>query len=485
VLVPFTSADARVSRLFTPGYTAQVGHWAEFLADDIAARLPAGVSRDRILATARRAGTEIETLTGQSFGPAKRNTVSVGTFGLPFVELPGLLIGTVEGPAPMWPVPNPVDRQRATVVQVLEVPSPAGRAMPVGIALRAAGELVHAAARSGFLSRDYMLSWLGHAFAPDERTEFLRSLLDASTHVHVPVATGTGGGWWFQITRRLLWVTSGTEEQRLLEPLFPDGDNALRRLVAVEPLLIAGRITSHPADWAMAVRIWPSTERPVAVTSIWRHIAGAIRDHGIPVLPLDPQSTSEEIQCQLLLLAYWHQYVGADEPGIADAIAAAYPKPVERIARATGAPDQKAAAALLFEGLLRPGFDPAMGAAAARRYVSRKATIAILNHRKTTDGGTRPWEALGVSERHYYKLLSKFAPKNGPRYEVDAGVLEQIRTHLISRDQEAETHAAAMDLLQQRGFSHAAARKWLQRHDLTQALKATPRPRGFTARPGP
>ena len=115
-----------------------------------------------------------------------------------------------------------------------------------------------------------------------------------------------------------------TEEQRLLEPLFPDGDNALRRLVAVEPLLIAGRITSHPADWAIAVRIWPSAERPIAVTSIWRHIAGAIRDHGIPILPLDPQSTSEEIQCQPLLLAYWHQYISADEPGIADAIAAAY-----------------------------------------------------------------------------------------------------------------------------------------------------------------
>ena len=115
-----------------------------------------------------------------------------------------------------------------------------------------------------------------------------------------------------------------TEEQRLLEPFFPDDDNALRRLIAVEPLLIAGRITSHPADWAIAVRIWPSAERPIAVTSIWRHIAGAIRDHGIPILPLDPQSTSEEIQCQPLLLAYWHQYISADEPGIADAIAAAY-----------------------------------------------------------------------------------------------------------------------------------------------------------------
>lgn len=474
-----------VNGRFTPSYTAQVGHWAEFLADDIAALLPADMGRDRILAAARRAGTEIETLTGQSFGPPTRNTVSIGTCGMPFVELPGLLIGTAESPVGIWPIPNPVDRERATVVQVAEVPSPVERAMPVGRALRVAGNLVHAAAQSGLLSRHYILSWLANVFSREERAEFLRSLLDPTNHVHVPVAAGSGGGWWFQVTRRLLWVTKATEEQRLLEPLFPDGDNALRALVAVEPLMIVGRVTSHPADWAMAVRIWPSIERPMAMASPWRRIASAIREHGIPVMALDPQSTSEEIQCQLLLLAYWHKYVGADEPEIAGAIASAYPKPVERIARATGAPDRQAAAAMLFEGLLRPGFNPDMGAAAARRYVSRKARIAILNHQKTTGGGVRPWEALGVSERRYYKLLKQFAPKTGARYEVDADVLEQIRRHLISRDQKTETQAAALDLLQQHGFSHAAARKWLQRHDPSQALTATPRPRRSSTRPGP
>lgn len=344
---------------------------------------------------------------------------------------------------------------------------------------------MHEAAQAGLLSRDYILSWLGHTVPSEERPEFLQSLMDPSNHVHVPVATGRGAGWWFQITRRLLWVTDAAGEQRLVEPLFPGGDNALRGLAAVEPLLIAGRVTSHPADWAMAVRIWPSVERPEAMTRPWRHVASAIRAHGIPVLPLDPHSTSEEIQCQILLLAYWHKYVDTDEPAIADAIASAYPKPVQRIARATGAPDTRAAAAMLFEGLLRPGLNPGMGAAAARRYVSRKATIIILNHRKTADGGVRPWEALGVSERRYYKLLKQFASRNGARYEVDAGVLEQIRRHLISRDQKTEKQAAAMDLLQHRGFSPAAARKWLQRHDPAQALTATPRQRKSSTRPGP
>ena len=42
---------------------------------------------------------------------------------------------------------------------------------------------------------------------------------------------------------------------------------------------------------------------------------------------------------------------------------------------------------------------------------------------------------------------------------------QKIRGHLISRDEKTKTHAAAMGLLQERGFSHAAAWEWLQRHD--------------------
>ena len=94
----------------------------------------------------------------------------------------------------MWPIPNPVDRQRATVVQVGPVPQPARpqpvtRAMPVASALRAAGGLVHAAAQAGVLSREFMLAWLGQ-FPPAERTAFLHELADPSYRVHVPVATG-------------------------------------------------------------------------------------------------------------------------------------------------------------------------------------------------------------------------------------------------------------------------------------------------------
>ena len=128
----------------------------------------------------------METLAGQSFGQAKQNSVAVNTCGLPFVELPGLLIGSQQCPSGMWPIPNPVDRQRATVVQVRPVPQPGTvpqpvtRAIPVASALRAAGGLVHAAAQAGVLSREFLLAWLSQ-FPPDERTAFLHELLDPST----------------------------------------------------------------------------------------------------------------------------------------------------------------------------------------------------------------------------------------------------------------------------------------------------------------
>jgi hypothetical protein len=463
-------------RRFTPGYTARMGHW-DFLVDHFANRLPAGADRSTLLAAAQAAGAEIEMLAGQSFGPLKRHSVSTDTFGMPFVEVPGILVGSEEGPSRVWPIPSPVDPRRAFVAQVAEFEQLPERAMPAALALRSAGGFVHVAATSGLLSGAHLLTWLKQAFPPGERTEFFREVWNDSYHAHLPVAVGQSDGWWFQITRRVLWVTEATKEMRLVEPLIPDGDGALRRLAAVEPLLIIARITGHPADWAMAVRIWPSVERPAAMKKGWRVTATAVHDHGMPILSLDPESTPEELGCQLLLLAFWHKYVSPDDPELADAIASAYPEPVRRIVRATRAPDARAAAAMLFEGLLRPGFDPSMGAAAARRYVARKASIAIRNHRKAADGGLCPWEALGVSERRYYKLLSQFAPKNGGKYEVDQDVLDRIRSHLAGRDQATEKHDAAMAVLQGRGFSYDAARKWLQRHDYSEVLRAQPRPK--------
>jgi hypothetical protein len=71
---------------------------------------------------------------------------------------------------------------------------------------------------------------------------------------------------------------------------------------------------------------------------------------------------------------------------------------VERVARGTAAPDQRWAAAVLIEGLMHPGFDPNVGAAASRRGVARKATIAVLNHRKT-------WRRY-LDEFHSYEVAA-------------------------------------------------------------------------------
>jgi hypothetical protein len=77
------------------------------------------------------------------------------------------------------------------------------------------------------------------------------------------------------------------------------------------------------------------------------------------------------------------------------------------------------AAATLLEQLIRPGFDPAQGAEATRRYVRRKASIAVMQHRKLESPDRCPWTQVGISERRYYKLLPLFAQKVNGRYDYD------------------------------------------------------------------
>jgi hypothetical protein len=125
-----TAAAVKGDRRFTSGYTARMGHW-DFLVDHFASRLPAGADRSALLAAARDAGAEMEMLAGQSFGPLKRHSVSTVTFGMPFVEVPGILVGSEEGPSRLWPIPSPVDPGRAFVAQVAEFEDPPERAMPL------------------------------------------------------------------------------------------------------------------------------------------------------------------------------------------------------------------------------------------------------------------------------------------------------------------------------------------------------------------
>jgi hypothetical protein len=192
-------------------------------------------------------------------------------------------------------------------------------------------------------------------------------------------------------------------------------------------------------------------------------------------------STPEEIACQVVLKGYWHGYLGGGEPALANAVAMAYPQQVERIRRMTRAPSTTSAAATLLEQLFRPGFDPAQGAEATRRYVRRKASITVMEYRKAEAPGRYPWTQVGISERRYYKLLPLFAQKVGGHYSVDReDVVTRMKNYLDGVDHQRAVRGAALDVLRSHGFGPEAARKWLQRHRPEEAVDAWPRGR----RPG-
>lgn len=304
--------------------------------------------------------------------------------------------------------------------------------------------------------------------------------MDPAVRFHVPVLGVSINGWWFQIARRLIWVTSETEDDgRLVEPLLDKTSTSgeVSPLVAAEAVLIAARMTRQPVDWAFTARIWTEgVRRPI--NRPWSRLARAIHGHGIPTITVDPVSTPYEIACQVILKGYWHGYIGGDEAALAKAIGMAYPKPVERIRRETCAPTRASAAATLLEQLIRPGFDPAQGAEATRRYVRRKANIVVMEHRKQEAPDRYPWTQVGISERRYYKLLPLFAQKVNGRFDYDHDdVVARMKAYLDGRDNARAVRAAALDVLRSHGFGDEAARKWLQRHQPEEAVDAWPRGR--------
>ena len=141
----------------------------------------------------------------------------------------------------------------------------------------------------------------------------MRRVMDPAVRLSVPILGVSVGGWWIQIARRLIWVTSETEDEgRLFEPLLDNTmtDGEVPPLAAAEPILIAARMTRQPADWAFTARIWTEgVRRPIGRP--WSKMAEAIHGHGIPTITLDPVSTHYEIACQVVLKGYWHGTSGA------------------------------------------------------------------------------------------------------------------------------------------------------------------------------
>ncbi len=454
-----------------------MGHWSEDLVEELAQSLGESPDRRLLVELLGKVGREIDVLAGRSFHPLRRATAIIESSGLPLVDVPDLQVGSMETASGPWAVPDPVNPQMATTLQIAAIGSPVRKAAPVADALWIAGELVAAASQASLLKGAYVLHWLDLHFDQEQHKDLFRHVMDPEVRFYVPVLGTSDKGWWFQISRRLIWVTNETNDEGRLLELLLDGttsDEAIP-LVATEPVLIAAPMTRQPVEWAFAARIWTDevkrpNDRP------WNILAGAIHGHGVPTITLDPVSTPQEIACQVVLKGYWHGYIGAEEPALARAVATAYPQPVERIQRQTRAPTRESAAAMLLEQLIRPGFDPAQGAERTRRYVRRKASIVVMEHRKREAPDRYPWTHVGISERRYYKLLPLFAEKVDGRYDYDHGdVIARMKAHLEERDQKREIRTAALGLLRSRGFSEAAARKWLQRHEPEQAINAWPR----------
>ncbi|KIH97643.1 hypothetical protein LP52_18255 [Streptomonospora alba] len=455
-----------------------MGHWSESLVDEAAQKISGSTDRRVLENMLAQAGREIEVLSGRSFHPLRRTTSVIESNGLPFVDVPDMQVGSMETTAGVWEVPDPVNSETASALQVSSLSQLAPNAAPVAEALWTAGQLLAETSRTGGLAKDYVLRWLGISVDHEQRIELMRRVMDPAIRFSVPILGIPVNGWWIQIARRLIWVTGETEDEgRLLELLLDStmtGDKDAP-LAAVEPILTMVPMTRQPADWAFTARIWTEeVHRPI--DRPWNKIAKTIHSHGTPTITLDAVSTPYEIACQVLLKGYWHGYIDGTAPALAKAVARAYPREVERIQRETRAPTSAFAAATLLEQLTHPGFDPAQGAEATRRYVRRKASIAVKEHRKFEAPERYPWTQIGISERRFYKLLPRFAQKVNGRYDYDRGdVVTRMKEHLDHNDRDREARTAALDVLRSHGFGEAAARKWLQRHRPKEAVDAWPR----------
>lgn len=317
-----------------------------------------GDERDaEILGNVREAQADIELLTGHRLdsGPVR---FRVDHGDLPFLATLDMRTATLQANAEAWPIPDPVDPGFANVLQLARAQTAPSKAVPIAEALSAAAAGVAELQRQGWLRQQPIFWFLGRAKTMPA-VELGQMLMDPGRLVHVPVAWSTVEGWWFQVSRRILLVPRDPpEEPGLVEILAPVGELTL---IATEPILIVARITSHPADWAFVARVWVHhgiRHHP----RVWKATSQAVHGHGVPIVCLDDHSTPEEVVAEMLLAAYWHGCLEGDDAAIPPALASAFPSDVARVRAGTGQPNNEAAAALLFERLLRPGFDPTRGA---------------------------------------------------------------------------------------------------------------------------
>ena len=240
---------------FTPLHTAQMGHWADDLVPEVKQRL--GITGDeqdaKVLAAARIAESEIELLAGRQF-IFHHATLRFDSGELPFVPVPDLQIDSMQATAECWPIPDPVQPQRSSILQVRRALEPPLRAVPKAEALSAAGTALAALHREGWLSLAPRV-WFQYQTKAEGEVEFGRRLLDPNRYVVAPVIAGEVEGWVVQVSRRIQLMTQETPgDPGLVEQLAPVQDGMA--VVAGEPILIVARcwrqdyLHTDRQDWA-------------------------------------------------------------------------------------------------------------------------------------------------------------------------------------------------------------------------------------------
>lgn len=465
-----------------------MGHWSESkdLLEEARQRIAGGPGRpqptlDELAPYLREAAREIELLAGRTFSPPRTATRFFESDGLPFIEVPDFLLGSESELAPdVYPIPDPVRPTIAVAFQTGRWPAEerVKPALPTSEALWWAGHALHRWHTEERFDQDFaMVRYTDRARAaggPDNLDpEFGRRLLNPDAYVHLAIGSAQLPGWFLQVTRRVRAVTRDTpDDARLMQLLGHEGPVGI---VAEEPRVVLARITEEPADWAIVLRLWKDVARVEAAPWRLSGLSKAIHGHGVPIISLDQRTTAPEIAVQMVLRAYWHGYLDGNDPGLAGALQSAFPRQVKTIREGTHSPDDASAAAKLLERLLSPGFDPARGVEGMRRYIWRHARTIILAHRQELRT-SRPWVDLGISERYYYRLLTKFVTKAADgRYVVDEEVMKRLAQYLELTTADRERRANSIEFLLGRGFTLFAARKWLQRNPIEAIGSAWPR----------
>jgi hypothetical protein len=163
-----------------------MGHWSESLVDEAAQQLGGSPDRHVLKDVLAQVGRELEVLSGRSYHALRRTTSVIEPNGLPFVDVPDLQVGSMEPVEGVWAVPDPVNRQLATVLQVEPLADLAPKAVPVAEALWLAGQFVAHAAQTGRLSGDYVLHWLGESVGHEQRMELMRRVMDPAVRLSAP-----------------------------------------------------------------------------------------------------------------------------------------------------------------------------------------------------------------------------------------------------------------------------------------------------------